>query len=135
MPFVLDASVAGCWAFQDENHTIASLALERLRHESCIVPAIWWFEVRNILLINERRKRITEGESAAFLMRLSTLRIAQDASPDEAEMFRLAHAHRLTIYDAAYLALARRHHVPLATLDSELVRAAQAESVPLLQIS
>lgn len=135
MPFVLDASVAGCWAFRDENHAVASLALERLLHDSCVVPAIWWFEVRNVLLINERRKRITEAESAEFLMRLSTLRITHDTGRDESEIFRVARTHRLTIYDAAYLALARRNHVQLATLDSELIRAAQAESVPLLQAS
>lgn len=103
---------------------MAELALERMQTDEALVPSLWWFEVRNILVVNERRKRITEGESASFLRDLSRLRIVLDRTPQEAEVLRLARSHRLSVYDAAYLELALRHHVPLATLDSDLARAA-----------
>ncbi len=57
MPFVVDASVAACWAFRDEDHPVADAALERLRTDEAAAPALWWFEVRNILVVSERRKR------------------------------------------------------------------------------
>jgi hypothetical protein len=54
MPFVLDASVTVCWAFEDEDHPYAGLALQRIRADTALVPSLWWFEVRNTLVINER---------------------------------------------------------------------------------
>ena len=127
MPFVLDASVAACWAFEDEDHPSAALALERVREDDVLVPAIWWFEVRNLLIVNERRGRITEGDTAAFLRALSRLSIATDRSPDEGVVLTLARRHRLTVYDASYLELSLREGLPLATLDRDLARAARAE--------
>ena len=64
MPFVLDASVAACWAFDDEDHPVAALALERIRADEARVPSLWWFEVRNTLIVNERRGRLTESDTA-----------------------------------------------------------------------
>jgi hypothetical protein len=58
MPFVLDASIAACWAFDDEDHPVAALALERVRTDEARVPSLWWFEVRNTLIVNERRGRL-----------------------------------------------------------------------------
>jgi hypothetical protein len=55
MPFVLDASIAACWAFDDEDHPVAALALERIRTDAARVPSLWWFELRNTLIVNERR--------------------------------------------------------------------------------
>ena len=85
MAFVLDASITACWAFDDEDHPDASLAFDRMRSEEGVVPGLWWFEVRNILIVNERRRRITESDSAAFLLSLSRLRIRVDRVPDENE--------------------------------------------------
>jgi len=65
MAFVLDASITACWAFQDEDHPDASLAFVRMATEEAVVPSLWWFEVRNILIVNERRRRIAEPESLA----------------------------------------------------------------------
>lgn len=132
MAFVLDASVAGCWAFQDEGDSEASIALERMRTEEAVVPELWWFEVRNILLVNERRARITESGTTAFLDRLSRLRIRVDRAPGEAAVLRLARERRLSVYDAAYLELAQREGLPLATFDPDLRRAAAEEGVALL---
>jgi predicted nucleic acid-binding protein len=132
MPFVLDASVAACWAFEDEDHPVAALALERVRADEACVPSLWWFEVRNTLIVNERRGRLTESDTTAFLRALARLNIAVDRSPEEADVLMLARRRQLTVYDAAYLELARREGVPLATLDTALAAAARAERAPLL---
>lgn len=132
MPFVLDASIAACWAFDDESHPTAALALERIRVDGARVPAIWWFEVRNVLIMNERRGRLAEPDTRAFLRALSRLEIITDRSPDETAALDLARRHRLTVYDASYLELARRDDIPLATLDADLIRAAQADHHPIL---
>jgi predicted nucleic acid-binding protein len=132
MPFVLDASVAACWAFEDEDHPVAALALERVRADEACVPSLWWFEVRNTLIVNEQRGRLTESDTTAFLCALARLNIAVDRSPDKADVLMLARRRRLTVYDAAYLELARREGVPLATLDTALAAAARAERAPLL---
>lgn len=132
MPFVLDASVTACWAFRDEQHPHADLALERIRTDQAVAPTLWWFEVRNILIVNERRKRLSRAETAAFLKDLAIFGVNLDIAPETNEVLRLARAHQLSVYDAAYLELAMRKTVPLATLDTELVRAARAESVRVI---
>ena len=131
MAFVLDASIAACWALTDEDHPVATAALRRLRSDSCIVPALWWFEIRNFIVMSERRQRLDESQSEAFLRDLSDLQIAQDTNPDEVRLMRLSRTHQLTVYDAAYLELAQRKGLAIATLDSALVRAAHAEAVSL----
>src|ERR1035441_502481 len=132
MAFVLGASITACWAFDDEDHPDARLAFDRMRAEEGVVPSLWWFEVRNILMVNERRRRITESDTAAFLLNLSLLRLRVDRSPDENAVLRLARTHRLSVYDAAYLELARREGLPLATLDADLRRAAVGDGVRLV---
>jgi predicted nucleic acid-binding protein len=96
------------------------------------VPGLWWFEVRNILVVNERRRRITEAGTASFLQNLSQLRVRVDQSPDEGAVLRLARTHRLSVYDAAYLELAQREGLALATLDADLRKAAANEGVALV---
>ena len=132
MPFVLDASIAAGWAFADEDHPDAALALARIRDDEARVPTLWWFEVRNVLIVNERRGRLTEADTAAFLRRLARLGVTVDRSPEEAAVLALARRHRLSVYDASYLELAQREALPLATLDAELARAARAEGVAVL---
>jgi predicted nucleic acid-binding protein len=133
MPFVLDASIAACWAFEDEDHPVAAAALDRVRSDEARVPSLWWFEVRNTLMVNERRGRMTENDTAAFLRGLARLGVTVDRSIEEADILALARRHRLTVYDAAYLELARRDDVLLATLDRELATAARAEGISLLE--
>ena len=132
MPFVLDASITACWAFDDEDHPIAALALERVRTDEARVPSLWWFEVRNTLIVSERRGRLTESDTATFLHALARLRVTVDRRPEEADVLALARRRGLTVYDAAYLELARREGAPLATLDTALATAARTERVPLL---
>jgi predicted nucleic acid-binding protein len=132
MPFVLDASVAAAWAFDDENHPTAAAALALVRSEEGHVPSLWWFEVRNVLIVNERRGRLRETDTALFLRSLSRLPIAVDGAPDEEAVLALARRHALTVYDASYLELARRGGMPLATLDGPLAQAARRENITLV---
>ena len=132
MPFVLDASVAACWAFDDEEHTVAAAALERIRGDEARVPALWWFEVRNTLIVNERRGRIAVADTATFLRGVSRLGVTVDRVPEESSVLALARRHRLSVYDASYLELAQREGMPLASLDRDLIRAAGLQGVALL---
>ena len=131
MAFVVDASVMLARALGELNAT-AALTRERLRDEEAIVPALWWFELRNVLIINERRGRITEADTASALQDWAGLSIAIDRSPDEAVLMALARRHRLTVYDAAYLELAVRGRLELATLDASLAAAARQEGVMVI---
>ena len=137
MPFVLDASIVGCWCFHDEHDARADAAwdLLELRGESALVPIHWWFEVRNVLLYGERRGRITEDYSAQFLQGLEKFAIRQASLPDQLSVFALARRHRLTFYDAVYLELAQREGLALATLDDEIAKAARAEALTLISPS
>lgn len=134
MPFVLDASVVGCWCFHDEHDARADAAWEllELRRERALVPAHWWFEVRNVLLQGERRGRVTESYTLQFLQGLDRFLIERVVLPDQIGVFAVARRHRLSFYDAAYLELAQRENLALATLDSELASAARAEGVSLV---
>ena len=133
MRFVLDASVTINWVMRDESNPVADLAFSALRSGTAVAPAIWWYEVRNILVVNEQRQRITPGDFNRFLVDLQALDIAIDNDPDSAAVLNLSRRLGCTIYDAAYLALALREHLPLATLDKHLEAAAAAEGIALLK--
>ena len=96
-----------------------------------MVPILWFYEVGNGLLMAYRRKRITFDQIDGFLTRLKALPIdaAQQVPTEILELPAIAQKHSLTSYDAAYLALARRFRLPLATTDAELRRAAAAAGV------
>ena len=98
----------------------AALALERVRTDAAVVASIWWFEVRNTLIVNERRGRITQADTAAFLRGLTRLGAMVDRTPEEAAVLALARTHRLTVHDSSYLELAQREALPLVTLDQPL---------------
>lgn len=132
MGFALDASVSLSWVFADERDEFAFAILQRLEADQARVPLIWWFEVRNALLVNERRQRITAADSAGFLRMLSGLSIEIDAAPDSDRVMTLSRRHRLTVYDCAYLELALRDGLPLATLDAQLAAAARREGVAVI---
>jgi predicted nucleic acid-binding protein len=133
MAFVPDASVSACWAFADEDHPIADAAFSSLQTEAAVVPALWWFEVRNILIVNERRGRINEQETDFFLRALAVFRIRIDREPEQAGVLRMARTQGLSVYDAAYLELAHREKLPLATLDRRLAEAARLVGVQLFE--
>jgi predicted nucleic acid-binding protein len=129
---VLDASIAGCWFFQDENDVRADAAWNRLEQDRAVVPLQWWFEVRNICLLGERRGRVTEAQTGEFARELSRFAIDFDSLPDQGAVMAAARRHQLTVYDAAYLELAQREGIALATLDRRLAIAARAEGVPVI---
>ena len=128
MALVIDASVVAAWAFEEE-HANAELAFAQVRMEEAFVPALWWYELRNVLVLGERRGRLTEQETVRFLRDVSRLRISLDRTPEEAAVMTLARHRRLT---AAYLESALRHAAPLATLDETLANAARAEGVAVI---
>jgi predicted nucleic acid-binding protein len=132
MAFVLDASVTASWLLPDENDQDAWEAWKRSEKEQVWAPLHWWFEVRNTMLVGERRRRIPEALTSRALARLSVLPISIEARPDDSAVFALARRNRLTFYDAVYLELAVRRRLPLATLDGELILAAKAEQVRLV---
>jgi predicted nucleic acid-binding protein len=131
MPFVLEASIVA-WTFSDEHQPVADAALERLERDDGAAPSLWWFEVRNALLAAERRQRLDEAGTAAFLQRLTRLLVTLDRAPDQGLLLDLARRHRLTVYDAAYLELAIRRGLILATLDKDLRTAAATDGVAML---
>ena len=133
MPFVVDASVALAWCFEDEATPQTEAVLDRLSHDTAVVPSLWELEVSNVLLAGERRDRLTESQSARFVALLAQLPILVDtASVDVGAVLAAGRQHLLTAYDAAYLVLAEREGVPLATLDARLRAAAQAVGVAVI---
>jgi len=133
MGFVLDASVTASWFLPDENDEDAWEAWKRSETEDVWVPLHWWFEVRNMMLVGERRNRISQMLTVNALDRLSVLPITVEPRPDEGAVFELARRHRLTFYDAVYLELAQRRKASLATLDNALIEAAGVERVPIVK--
>jgi predicted nucleic acid-binding protein len=123
MPFVLDSSVALAWVLPDEGNDVADELLERLLAESAVVPPIWPLEIGNVLLVALRRGRIRQEEFETVLERLARLPIEVDLEATDhalAGVVVLAAQLGLTTYDAAYLDLAQRRNLPLATLDKRL---------------
>jgi len=133
--FVLDASVALAWALPDEGGDDVQSLFERLVREGAIVPSLWKLEIGNTLLMAERRGRISGAFRAAAMTDLALLPISIDAHT-AANAWRgtmdLAAQHRLSAYDAAYLELALREAIPLATFDAALSRAAVAAGVRVI---
>jgi len=125
--FILDCSTTMAWCFADESSSYATIVLDLMARESAIVPTLWYLEVTNVLAIAEKRKRISEEDAELFLASLERLDIRTDAELTH-RAFRhvlpLAHRHGLTTYDAAYLKLALRVNLPIATIDKDLMRAA-----------
>ena len=128
---VLDSSVTMAWVLRDEQSAQADAALEQVAEIGGIAPALWWVEVRNVLVIAECRGRLTQEDTAAAVQAIDVLGIHLDHAPDNASLLRLARTHGLSAYDALYLELAIRQQRPLATLDRKLSAAAQAEGIAL----
>lgn len=131
--FVLDCSLTVAWFFEDEMNRYARAVEDSLSMAAAVVPGLWPLEVANVLLVGERRNRATEANVTTFLRLLAALPIALDddtASRAWQQSLHLARSHRLSVYDAAYLELALRRGLPLATLDDRLAAAATAAGVP-----
>jgi predicted nucleic acid-binding protein len=136
--FVLDASVTLAWCFPDEHTSYAEAVLDRLANGvEAVAPAIWPFEVANALLVGEKRQRVTVAQVTSILWRIADLPISIDpVRIDHAfrQVLPLARQAQLTEYDAAYLELALRLGLPIATLDAQLRQSAKAAGIVLLRI-
>ena len=133
--FVVDASVALAWCFGDEDSDAADAALEALVDGEAVAPAIWPFEVANALRTAEKRGRLDlsdAGRVRSLLLALPVEVEGIDLGAALGEVAEVARTLDLTAYDAAYLALAARRGLPLATVDDRLRRAAVAAGIPLL---
>jgi predicted nucleic acid-binding protein len=113
---VVACSVAAAWALLDEAGDWTRSARQAVEREGMVVPWIFWFEIRNILIINERRGRIDAADVERFIDELPKLIAEVDDQPDGPAVMSLARSRRLTVYDAAYLELAARRKLPLCTL-------------------
>lgn len=137
MPFVVDASVTLSWCFADEATPYTRRVLAALETTYAVVPALWPIEVANALANGERRNRVTREGSEAFLETLRRLPIPVERR--EAlwlchAVLRLAREHGVTAYDAAYLELAKREQLHLATLDQDLREACRAIGIAAEEI-
>ena len=129
---VLDASLALQWFLEDEADRKYSLGvLASLSEKRALVPILWFYEVGNGLVMAHRRKRISVDQISGFLTRLKVLPIdaAQQTPGEILELPAFAQSYSLTNYDAAYLALALKRNLPLATTDSALRHAAGAAGI------
>ena len=135
MSLVIDSSATLAWVYSEETTEAIAEVLARMIERGAWVPALWRLEVANVLQMNVRRGRHDAAFRDAALADLAVLPINIDAETDRQAWgvtLRLAERHKLTLYDAAYLELAQRRGMPLATLDQELRDAASAEGVILL---
>lgn len=133
---VIDASAVLAWCFEDEGGAEADALIESVAAAGAAVPAMWSLEVANGLVAGERRGRIKPAESASFIAMIEELPIAADPATGARalhETMSLAREHRLSAYDAAYLELAMRLGLPLATGDRSLRAAAERVGVVLLR--
>jgi len=128
---VIDASIAAAWLLPEKDSEAAEAVIAALSGRPP-VPSLFWHEARNILIIAERRGRIVVGEAAAAMGRLRRLPLEDAGAGSDNAVIALAAAHRLSAYDAAYLALAQKRDLPLATLDQKLAAAARREGVAML---
>ena len=132
---VIDASVALSWIFEDESNVNSEAILRSLEVSTVVVPSHWNLEVVNALLSAERKGRITSADATKGLSLLDCLPISVDnrtAEISSSQTLALARAHRLTIYDAAYLELCLREGIGLATFDRDLISACKSMGVALV---
>jgi predicted nucleic acid-binding protein len=130
--FLLDSSLALAWYFKDEADDYADAVLASVPKAEIVVPALWHLEIANALAMGERRGRSNEAQAGKWLSFLGSLPITMDSETMErawTDTLALARQHELTVYDAAYLELALRQDLPLASLDDRLKKAAASAGV------
>ncbi|MFZ0960656.1 MAG: type II toxin-antitoxin system VapC family toxin [Terriglobia bacterium] len=137
MPLVVDASVALAWALPDESSPYADAVLAVVEQEGLRVPELWAREIANGLAVAYLRQRITSSDEKAFLAALSHLRIEVEEASAALTVIRDGTAaalhYGLTAYDAAYVDLAARERLTLATLDAAMRKAAEQSGVTIFR--
>lgn len=135
MNLVIDSSITLAWFFENERTAAADAVLRKVTESGAVAPSLWRLEVANALQMAVRSKRINVGFRDASIADLRALEITIDSETHHqawTSTLHLAERCKLTLYDAAYLELARRLNLPLATLDQELRVAGRALGVTLL---
>jgi predicted nucleic acid-binding protein len=135
--FILDCSIAVAWCFEDEASDDCDALLERLRDEGALAPSLWHLELGNVMIQAERRGRIMPADVSTRLELIGELPIVtDDETPIRAlhEILTLARTENLTTYDAAYLELAIRRGLPLATNDKRLRNAGINAGVQIIPV-
>jgi predicted nucleic acid-binding protein len=133
--FILDCSVTMTWCFKEEADRLSQVAQTALIQNRALVPSIWPLEVNNVLWAGIRTKKITEIQAKRFKYILKDLPIIVDLKASDLSndvILELAQVHKISCYDAAYLELCIREHLPIATLDKALAKAAKNAGVALL---
>lgn len=138
MIFVLDASVALLWLVPETNQAgidYAGATLKALKESQALVPSLFALEAANVVAKVESKGLVTEADAQRFIALLGRLNIVTDqatAAHALGDTLNLARRYKLSAYDAAYLELALRTGISLATLDADLAKAATAAGVPIL---
>jgi predicted nucleic acid-binding protein len=136
-PFVLDNSVAMRWLLESNksiDQKYADAVLRSFVEAAAVVPSLWHLEASNVLLSAERRGEITLAEIERFASQLEDLPVQVDSRTHSRALTHvlvLAREYKLSSYDAAYLELAVREGLSLATLDTDLIKAAKRAGVPI----
>jgi predicted nucleic acid-binding protein len=131
MPLVLDASAIIPLAMSDEDAAFSLRVVASLADDGGVAPSLFWYEVRNVLAISERRRRIAPAVVDDFIGELEKLPIQLSPTASTQAVMQIVRQYQLTFYDASYLELAIRMGAVLATQDGQLARAALAANVPL----
>jgi predicted nucleic acid-binding protein len=135
MNLVLDPSITLAWCYEDETTEAIQRSFDIVRTNGAWVPVLWLWEVANVLQMNVRRGRHNAKFRDRALADLALFPIKEDAEAGRQAWngsLILAERNGLTVYDAAYLEVALRRGLPLATLDRDLRRAASAEKIQVL---
>ena len=135
MGFVIDATIFGAWVFSDERNAYSEAALNALTTQKAVVPPLWWYETRNLMIMNEHRGRIRPEDTNTFLQEFDKLPISTDQEAQKDIILKLARKGSLSIHEASYLELALRLGCPLATLNKKLAHVAFQEGVSLFKQS
>ena len=132
MAVVIDTSVAVAWFVPSQAGSYADRIARRVRHEALVVPSLWEVEFGNVMTTLLRRKLLARHQVASVLAKAERLDLTVDRDVATARvLFTLAEQHGISAYDAAYLELAVRRGLPLATRDTSLARAARSAGVLL----
>lgn len=135
--YVIDASAMLSWCFDDEKPKDAKALLRRMTRAGMTAPAHFPLECINIIRVGERERRLTAPQSSAFIALVESLRIQIDSETSRrawSETVELSRRTGLTAYDAAYLELAIRKQATLVSKDKKLLRAAEANTTPVLRL-
>lgn len=137
MQLVIDCSIVMAWCFDDETDDYADSVLEQMHIGEAFVPEIWALEVTNVLVVAERKKRISRTASQHFINLVKTLPIKTDRETSEtawSDILTLARTYQLSTYDASYLELAIRRGIPLASNDRALRTATKKSGASLFAV-